>query len=300
MVCPVRWRIIDIGIGRQPVALDREQIERKDFPIGRRGYDPTEVDAHLTGLAGQVDELKRATRGRTETLAATASEQVRAIVEAAESSAAQIHRQAEADAQEIRGEASADANAARAQATSRAREYVGKVSESTVTMLERLEALQGELEDLIETLRAGGTRLHEGLRALEAELEEVRNSAAPRSEIAAEPSTPVAAGAPERGPVAAGPPKSSPIAPAAADLHRSLPADAPGASPPADAQDGVPPADAQGASPPAADSEDARLIALNMALNGSSREETERYLEANFALRDRHELVEQVYASVEG
>ncbi|MGI8572421.1 MAG: DivIVA domain-containing protein [Solirubrobacteraceae bacterium] len=263
------------------MALDREQIERKDFPIGRRGYDPTEVDAHLTGLAAQVDELKRATRRRTETVAATASEQVRTIVEAAESNAAQIQRQAEADAQEIRGEASADANAARAQARSRAREYVGKVSESTVTMLERLEALQNELDDLIESLRAGGTRLNEGLRALETQLEEVRSSAAPRAQFAAEPPTLIAVGAPEPEPVAASTLEPEPVA--------TTPLE-PG---PVATTVGAP------QSGPLDDSEDARLIALNMALNGSSREDTERYLAANFALHDRHELIEQVYASVE-
>jgi len=42
------------------------------------------------------------------------------------------------------------------------------------------------------------------------------------------------------------------------------------------------------------------LIALNMALNGSPREETERYLAENFTLRDRRGLLDEVYASLEG
>jgi hypothetical protein len=50
----------------------------------------------------------------------------------------------------------------------------------------------------------------------------------------------------------------------------------------------------------AGDRDDARLVALNMALNGSSREETERYLEENFELRDGGILVDEVYATVEG
>ncbi|MDX6666975.1 MAG: hypothetical protein QOK04_355, partial [Solirubrobacteraceae bacterium] len=29
------------------MALDRQSIEKKDFPVGRRGYDPQAVDAHL-------------------------------------------------------------------------------------------------------------------------------------------------------------------------------------------------------------------------------------------------------------
>jgi hypothetical protein len=48
------------------------------------------------------------------------------------------------------------------------------------------------------------------------------------------------------------------------------------------------------------DTEGARLIALNMALNGTPREETDRYLAANFQLADRRALLDEVYASVEG
>jgi hypothetical protein len=48
------------------------------------------------------------------------------------------------------------------------------------------------------------------------------------------------------------------------------------------------------------DVEGARLIALNMALNGQSRKETDRYLAENFDLSDRGTLLDEVYASVEG
>ena len=47
------------------------------------------------------------------------------------------------------------------------------------------------------------------------------------------------------------------------------------------------------------DVEGARLIALNMALNGTSRDETDRYLAENFDLSDRSSLLDEVYASVE-
>ena len=39
------------------MALDRQSIEKKDFPIGRHGYDPDAVDAHLRALAGEIEEL---------------------------------------------------------------------------------------------------------------------------------------------------------------------------------------------------------------------------------------------------
>jgi hypothetical protein len=46
------------------------------------------------------------------------------------------------------------------------------------------------------------------------------------------------------------------------------------------------------------DVEGARLIALNMALNGTSREETDAYLRDNFDLADRETLLDEVYATV--
>jgi hypothetical protein len=45
----------------------------------------------------------------------------------------------------------------------------------------------------------------------------------------------------------------------------------------------------------AGDEEGARLIALNMALNGSSRDETERYLADHFKLSDPEALLDDVY-----
>ena len=54
---------------------------------------------------------------------------------------------------------------------------------------------------------------------------------------------------------------------------------------------------------PAADSEGAegaRLIALNMALNGTPREETARYLQENFELQNTDAILDEVYARVGG
>jgi hypothetical protein len=46
--------------------------------------------------------------------------------------------------------------------------------------------------------------------------------------------------------------------------------------------------------------EGARLIALNMALNGTPRDETARYLSQNFDLDDQDSLLDEVYARVGG
>ncbi|MEA2146752.1 MAG: hypothetical protein QOG59_2339 [Solirubrobacteraceae bacterium] len=268
------------------MALDRQRIERKDFPIGRRGYDPDAVDTHLASLADEVDELKRSSRRRTETLAAAASEQVRAIVEAAESSAAEIQRQAEDEASEIRTEASTEARSTREQATSQAREYVGKVSESTGGMLQRLEAMESELGALIEALKTGGNRLNADLQLLETNLEEVRDAVNPRPRFQPEAQAANSA-APGGRSIPTGESSTFPGETESATHHGGAPEQMPE---PAQAGSGT----------NGADDENARLIALNMALNGTSREETERYLAENFRLRDQRGLLDEVYASVGG
>jgi DivIVA domain-containing protein len=278
------------------VALDRQSIEKKDFPIGRRGYDPEAVDAHLSALAEEIDELRRSSRRRSETLASTASDQVRAIVEAAETSAAEIQRQAEEEASDIRAEANSEAQTTRDQATSQAREYVGKVSESTAVMLQRLDAMESELGALIESLRTGSNRLNADLQLLEGNLTEVRESVAPRPRFEPEASGAAASAPVEQYDKAAALPEVEEefVAeveefPAAGDPISALPADAQGAPSPEPVEDGG-----------ADDVEGARLIALNMALNGTPRDETDRYLAENFSLSDRGTLLDEVYASVEG
>jgi hypothetical protein len=63
------------------------------------------------------------------------------------------------------------------------------------------------------------------------------------------------------------------------------------------------PAAASGAPQAAAENgelDGARLVALNMALNGESREEAERYLAENYELADRGKLIDEVFAAIEG
>src|ERR1700722_8399331 len=168
------------------MALDRQSIEKRDFPIGRRGYDPAAVDAHLSEIASQVDELRMSARRHTESLASSASEQVRAIVEAGEASATEILRQAESEAREIRAEAAQEAQSARTDATTQARDYVGRVSESTTVMLQRLNAMESELSSLIDGLRTGSNRLNADLQLLEGNFDGVRDAVGPRAQFASE------------------------------------------------------------------------------------------------------------------
>jgi len=226
------------------MALDRQSIEKRDFPIGRRGYDAAAVDAHLAQIATEVEELRAGARRHTESLASSASEQVRGILEAAEASAAEIVRRSEAEARELH-----------AQAAERAREYVGRVSEATTVMLQRLAAMESELVALLDGLRTGANRLNADLQLLEGNFESLRGEVVP------------SVGGPLATDVAA-----------------------------ANAEDAAAIAEAAAADPE--DAEGARLVALNMALNGTPREETERYLSENFALEDRERLLDEVYASL--
>jgi hypothetical protein len=52
--------------------------------------------------------------------------------------------------------------------------------------------------------------------------------------------------------------------------------------------------------PAAPGDEGARLVALNMALNGTPREETDRYLAENFDVSDRSAVLDDVYSRVGG
>ncbi|MGH2913512.1 MAG: hypothetical protein ACRDMX_00830 [Solirubrobacteraceae bacterium] len=394
------------------MALDRQSIERKDFPVGQRGYDPEAVDAHLSALADEVDELRLTSRRRSDAVASSTSEQVRAIVEAAERGAAEIQRQAEDDARDTREEAARDARAAGERADGEAREHVGRVTEATDAVLARLDRMEHELGGLIDALRAGGERIEADISQLRGDLGAVSETVSPSPQF--EPEQPVAAsydeqpavashdepapeyvpgaahgefgadeppmydgpsgatdeppmydgpsgatdepplydgpsGATDEPPLYDGPSGATDEPPiygatieeatgapgeSVADVDSAAGYDASAAQritagygdtaiygePPAPYQEPVESTPAAAPEVPAApaepeytydpyapqpldepdDTEGARLIALNMALNGTPRDETERYLTENFKLPNARGLLDEVYASVEG
>jgi DivIVA domain-containing protein len=212
--------------------VDRDAIERRDFPVGRRGYDQGAVDEHLRRVADEMDSLRAAPRQTAPALSAGASEQVRAILEAAEAGAA-----------ELRAEAGREAGA-----------HVARVQEAAGGMLSRLDQLEGELTALLENLRRSSERLNEGM----AELHEQAAWLGP--EPAAE----------------------APAAPAESVEPEVVPAEPEPAVETPTAVNG--------------DEAGARLIALNMALSGTPREETARYLAENYSLADADALLDDVYS----
>jgi DivIVA domain-containing protein len=136
------------------MGLDRDDIERHDFPTARRGYDPGAVDAHLRRVADEFDKLGRpapAPAPPQPGLAAGASQQVRAILEAAEAGAAEL----------------------RAEAGAEARGHVERVEGAANEMVTRLGELQGELDRLLGALKASASVLSEGLLDMRARVEEM-------------------------------------------------------------------------------------------------------------------------------
>ena len=183
------------------MALDRQDIERRDFPIGRRGYEPEAVDAHLRRVAEDLDELRRADRPSTASLASSAAEQVRSIVEAAETTASDIKHQAEDEASGTRSRAEADAEKTRADAADQARGHVVSVQEATQAMLQRVDAMESELGALVESLRTGANRLTADLTLLTGNMGELRGAATGSGAETADEATE---------PVSSPPPKSEP------------------------------------------------------------------------------------------
>ncbi len=173
------------------VELDRQSIEKRDFPIGRRGYDPAAVDAHLRALAAEVEELRYSLESRAgETLGSSAGTQVQGILEAAEATAADIEQKAAQDARETRAEAASDAADTRADAVARAQAHVAAVARATAILSERVESMDGEASALVESLRTGASRLATDLEAVETNMAELYDAASGRGGAALEDSPP--------------------------------------------------------------------------------------------------------------
>src|SRR5439155_4432367 len=107
--------------------VERQEIERHDFPTARRGYEPAAVEAHLRRVADAVEVMGE--RGQA-ALSAGASEHVRVILEAAERSAAELRAGAEREAGE----------------------HVTRVEEAARAMVGRLAELDHELQALLAQL----------------------------------------------------------------------------------------------------------------------------------------------------
>lgn len=259
--------------------MEREEIVRDDFPTARKGWDPQAVRSHLEALA---DHLPTASTS----LADTAAERVSEIVAAAEATAAELEAEARREAEATR----ADAHSALERARREAEELVVEAREEARRRIEQAQAAVDGLVGQAEELRSRVGSLGD---AVAGEVQERLGEPGPEAVVrpSPEPSRPPTP-ALEPEPVATDP--GGPVAEAPAsgdvaddssteDLIAELkrgnggPADEPG--PPADGGDA-------GA---------ARLVAMNMALDGAEREQIAARLSADFAALDGAEaLVDEV------
>ena len=203
--------------------MDRDEIERQEFPPARRGYDAAAVHEHLRRVADEFEAL--AARPRSASLAEGASTQVRAILEAAE-----------AGAQQLRDDAGREAS-----------DHVERVGEAARGAARQARAVQAELDRLLGGLRSSAEALAGSL-----------------DELAATSARWVA------------------LSPAAQPACRR-----PRSAAPAPAGNGARSDDEAGA----------RLVALNMALEGTPREEAAATWRSTSTLADVETLLDDVYTS---
>lgn len=175
---------------------------------------------------------------------------------------------ASSQVQKILEAAETTADQLRADAGEEAQQHVHRVSTAARELLERLGAMHDELGAMMDRLREEAGRLSAELRTLERDVVEL----APPADDDPEPEPePVAVEPePEPEPPVEGKPET------AAGKARSKKAKP---------------------KPAAADDEEAaRLVALDMALAGTPRDETEQYLAEHYTLADPGAILDDVYA----
>jgi DivIVA domain-containing protein len=134
--------------------VDREQIERQDFPAARRGYDAAAVQQHLRRVADEFEALARGPAPGS--LAEGASTRVRAIVEAAETSAQQLREDAGREATE----------------------HVERVGEAASGLLAEIERAQAQLDLLLGAMRENAASVAASLDELARDVATIRGPAA--------------------------------------------------------------------------------------------------------------------------
>jgi cell division septum initiation protein DivIVA len=255
--------------------MEREQIVRDDFPSARKGWSPEAVRAHLIAVAAAFPEPQ----ADVSPAADAASERVQAVIAAAEVAAAEIVSEAQAEAERIRAAARAESEqtvtAANREATGRVEQARGAV-EGLIAQADKLRAQVGALgRDLASNVPGSGV----SAAAAAAEGPSDRAATDPPEEAAPPPPDPPAA-EPLVVPEAAPEPIRKPAeSPSNEDLISQLRGamGSTGAAVEEEAPTGPP------AAPSGSDQGAARLVAMNMALDGSSRDQITARIAAEFS-----------------
>ncbi len=288
----------------------------------------------LAGAAAdQVRTIVEAAERSAEEIESGARTEADRVTGEAKRQAEQDRSAAQSDATRTRSEAATAATQAREQAESDAAAHVSQVAAATADMRQRADTVGADLNGLVDQLRSTIDTMLDSVRAsagsLETELGGIESGLADVRAAQPEPVTPpepvsvdqaepldaeepAPAGTAAKEPVTADRDSGDVTAVEADDHEPSSPATAyddelaePAGEVPASER--YEPAAQETSAEPASASggggdggEGARLIALNMALNGTPREETSRYLEENFDLNDREGILDEVYARVGG
>jgi hypothetical protein len=268
------------------------------------------VDAHLRALASEIEQLQRelSDGGAPTSLASTAGTQVQGILAAAEATAVDLERDARESARNTREEADRDAASTREQAIAQARGQVAFVTQATAALLERVSSMDVEVGALVDSVRAGADRLAADLSAVETNMGELYDAAAGNPAayaVSGDVMRPVIPVPPPSTPhlEASAQQPSAPVAGQASSATTEPPLSPPETTEPDVHIDPETPAGPAGDAQPSGkngDLDGARLVALNMALNGESREDADRYLAENYKLADRAKLIDEVYTAIEG
>ena len=267
--------------------LERRDIQRTDFASVRRGYDPAEVDEHLRAIADAAEQNQEAPGENTP--AGAAARGVKKILESAEKVAAEIEQAAREEAERI--EAAARSEIEQIEAAARAEiEQIEAAARSEAEQIEAAAHSEGEqiVAHAREHAAAEEKRAHlagERLRRANSELSRLREALAGLEPVGMDEE------------VADEPGEEVPAATAHGEsTNGDGPAEEAQESPAEAAHEAVPEWEAAAAPDDAGDGEGARLIALNMALTGTPREETARYLEENFELEDPGAILDDAYS----
>lgn len=285
--------------------MEREQITRDDFEVVSEGWDPEAVRAHLAAVADAGAGAVGAEADPERSLGDLAAGRVRGVLEAAEQAAAEIKTTSEADATNRITAARAEAERILAEARAESATLLGRARSDAdghvAAAREAVEDLVGQAESLLAQVTALGDRVS---AAAPANAGPVAVSATTVGAAAEVPGGPVIVPEPTPPPIlepdpepAPGPaPESEPQwteATTTEELIAQLRAASAGEPDAAEPE----PAPQAPVAVSGSDLGAARLVAMNMALEGASREQISSQLDAEFGPVDgTEELLDDVLA----
>ena len=151
------------------MAIDRQRIEKRDFPLAPQGYVREAVDAHLAAIAEEVSAGPATMKPGT--LAENAAARVRTIVGQAEARGAEIARQAELAAARRLADTEREQGRVREEAVQRTRSEVRDVATTLERIVLGLDEAEREVRSVIALLREQARSLAGELALVDREMD---------------------------------------------------------------------------------------------------------------------------------